>query len=115
MLALRAAARAFQRFIESPNRSKYLFLRNSERKTVTHFSWNCTSTESQAFGAKANWPMMAPSVSGSCKRGSSRTACRVALPTVLDFRSCAICVRSKMNSNSALSTPSGFETRMSSA
>ncbi|TIV71922.1 MAG: hypothetical protein E5V89_07795 [Mesorhizobium sp.] len=36
-------SRAFQRFIESPNRSKYLFLRNSERKTVTHFSWNCSS------------------------------------------------------------------------
>ncbi|TJW87757.1 MAG: hypothetical protein E5V92_08260 [Mesorhizobium sp.] len=34
--------RAFQRFIESPNRSKYLFLRNSGRKTGTHFSWNCS-------------------------------------------------------------------------
>ncbi|RVD71240.1 MAG: hypothetical protein E5V62_19935 [Mesorhizobium sp.] len=27
--------------MESPNRSNYLFLRNSGRKTVTHFSWNC--------------------------------------------------------------------------
>ncbi|TIQ38457.1 MAG: hypothetical protein E5X48_00825 [Mesorhizobium sp.] len=38
-----ASARAVQRFTESPNRSKYLFLRNSGRKTVTHFSWNCSS------------------------------------------------------------------------
>ncbi|AZO72019.1 MAG: hypothetical protein EOQ32_09945 [Mesorhizobium sp.] len=37
------APRAFQRFIESPNRSKYLFLRNSGRKTGRHFSWNCSS------------------------------------------------------------------------
>ncbi|RWA71994.1 MAG: hypothetical protein E5X49_08575 [Mesorhizobium sp.] len=35
--------RAVQPFTESPNRSKYLFLRNSGRKTVTHFSWNCFS------------------------------------------------------------------------
>jgi hypothetical protein len=35
--------RAVQRFMESPNRSNSLFLRNSGRKTVTHFSWNCSS------------------------------------------------------------------------
>ncbi|TGV56931.1 hypothetical protein EN792_076005, partial [Mesorhizobium sp. M00.F.Ca.ET.149.01.1.1] len=42
--------RAFQRFIESPNRSKYLFLRNSGRKTVTHFSWNCSIAYASASG-----------------------------------------------------------------
>ncbi|TGP52827.1 hypothetical protein EN873_16365 [bacterium M00.F.Ca.ET.230.01.1.1] len=36
-------ARAVQRFTESPNRSKCFFLRNSGRKTVTHFSWNCSN------------------------------------------------------------------------
>ncbi|TGQ54849.1 hypothetical protein EN836_08705 [Mesorhizobium sp. M1C.F.Ca.ET.193.01.1.1] len=34
-------SRAVQPLTESPKRSKYLFLRNSGRKTVTHFSWNC--------------------------------------------------------------------------
>ncbi|RVC33081.1 hypothetical protein EN781_33650, partial [Mesorhizobium sp. M4A.F.Ca.ET.090.04.2.1] len=29
--------------MESPNRSNYLLLRNSGRKTATHFSWNCSS------------------------------------------------------------------------
>ncbi|TGQ25090.1 hypothetical protein EN857_33920, partial [Mesorhizobium sp. M4B.F.Ca.ET.214.01.1.1] len=32
------------RFIESPDRSNHLFLRNSGRKTVTHFSGNCSSS-----------------------------------------------------------------------
>ncbi|RWB79052.1 MAG: hypothetical protein EOQ50_04390 [Mesorhizobium sp.] len=35
--------RAVQRFTESPNRSKCLFLRDSGRKTAPHFSWNCSS------------------------------------------------------------------------
>ncbi|TIU44104.1 MAG: hypothetical protein E5W30_20365, partial [Mesorhizobium sp.] len=35
-------ARAVQRFKESRNRSNFLFLRDSGRKTVTHFSWNCS-------------------------------------------------------------------------
>ncbi|RWA68123.1 MAG: hypothetical protein E5X49_16635 [Mesorhizobium sp.] len=38
----RGDARSFQRFIESPNRSNYLFFVHSGRKTVTHFSWNCS-------------------------------------------------------------------------
>ncbi|TJX64409.1 MAG: hypothetical protein E5W21_11125 [Mesorhizobium sp.] len=37
------AAKAVQRLIESPTRSNSLFSRNSGRKTVTHFSWNCSS------------------------------------------------------------------------
>ncbi|AZO52505.1 MAG: hypothetical protein EOS78_24170 [Mesorhizobium sp.] len=36
------ASRAVQRLIESPTRSNSLFSRNSGRKTVTHFSWNCS-------------------------------------------------------------------------
>ncbi|RWA68814.1 MAG: hypothetical protein EOQ30_21370 [Mesorhizobium sp.] len=35
--------RAVHRFTETPNCSNYLFLRNSGRKTVAHFSWNCSS------------------------------------------------------------------------
>ncbi|TGP18128.1 hypothetical protein EN827_30045 [Mesorhizobium sp. M1D.F.Ca.ET.184.01.1.1] len=46
--------RAFHRFIESPNRSKYLFLRNSERKTVTHFSWNCSRQTARKEKAAAS-------------------------------------------------------------
>src|SRR5882762_6999547 len=34
--------RAVHRFTETPNRSISLFLRNSGRKTVSHFSWNCS-------------------------------------------------------------------------
>ncbi|AZO74324.1 MAG: hypothetical protein E5V92_19990 [Mesorhizobium sp.] len=41
-------ARTLQRFTESPNRSKHLFLRSSGRKIVTHFSWNCSSSPSAA-------------------------------------------------------------------
>ncbi|RWE00459.1 MAG: hypothetical protein EOS40_15330 [Mesorhizobium sp.] len=37
-------ARAVHRFTETPNCSNYAFLRNSGRKTVSHFSWNCSST-----------------------------------------------------------------------
>ncbi|PTE11100.1 hypothetical protein C9427_07740 [Mesorhizobium helmanticense] len=37
-----ASPRAVHRFTETPNRSVSLFLRNSERKTVSHFSWNCS-------------------------------------------------------------------------
>ncbi|RUU06930.1 lasso peptide biosynthesis B2 protein [Mesorhizobium sp. USDA-HM6] len=39
---MRNWSRAVQRFTESLTRSKYLFLRNSGRKTATHFSWNCS-------------------------------------------------------------------------
>ena len=35
-------ARAFHRFTETANRSMSLFLRNSGRKTASHFSWNCS-------------------------------------------------------------------------
>ncbi|TIW42944.1 MAG: hypothetical protein E5V61_21885, partial [Mesorhizobium sp.] len=45
--------RAVQRFLESPNRSKYLFLRNSGRKTVTHFSWNCSSVSARPWCRRA--------------------------------------------------------------
>ncbi|TGP23442.1 hypothetical protein EN827_12910 [Mesorhizobium sp. M1D.F.Ca.ET.184.01.1.1] len=48
------SARAFQRFIESPNRPKYLFLRNSRRKTVTHFSWNCSNAQGAQNAAGAD-------------------------------------------------------------
>ncbi|TGU88731.1 hypothetical protein EN794_047340 [Mesorhizobium sp. M00.F.Ca.ET.151.01.1.1] len=37
------ASRAVPHFTESPNGSNSLFLRNSERKTVSHFSWNCSN------------------------------------------------------------------------
>ncbi|TIT77635.1 MAG: hypothetical protein E5W57_14335 [Mesorhizobium sp.] len=39
-------ARAVQLLTESPIRSKRLFLRNSGRKTATHFSWNCSNAPS---------------------------------------------------------------------
>jgi len=35
-------ARAVQLLTEAQNRSILLFLRNSERKTGLHFSWNCS-------------------------------------------------------------------------
>ncbi|TBZ73821.1 hypothetical protein E0H56_24760 [Rhizobium leguminosarum bv. viciae] len=35
--------RAVQLFIEAQSRSNFLFLRNSARKTASHFSWNCSS------------------------------------------------------------------------
>jgi len=35
--------RAVQLFTEAQNRSNFLFLRNSGRKTASHFSWNCSS------------------------------------------------------------------------
>ncbi|AZO76034.1 MAG: hypothetical protein E5V92_12365 [Mesorhizobium sp.] len=35
--------RTVHRFTETLNCSNYLFLRNSRRKTVTHFSWNCSN------------------------------------------------------------------------
>ncbi|TQO77047.1 hypothetical protein EXN69_13985 [Rhizobium rhizogenes] len=35
--------RALQCFTESLKRSSLLFLRNSGRKTATHFSWSCSS------------------------------------------------------------------------
>ncbi|RJG45508.1 hypothetical protein D3Y55_15430 [Mesorhizobium sp. DCY119] len=38
-------ARAVQLLVETPNRSKYLFLRNPGRKTATQFSWNCSGWE----------------------------------------------------------------------
>lgn len=37
-----SAVRAFHSFMETANRSISLSLRNSERKTVSHFSWNCS-------------------------------------------------------------------------
>ncbi|RUW35601.1 MAG: hypothetical protein EOS38_07770 [Mesorhizobium sp.] len=46
------ALRAVQLFTETPNCSKYLFLRNSGRKTVTHFSWNCSSDPRRSRRAK---------------------------------------------------------------
>jgi hypothetical protein len=35
-------AKAVHRFRETANRSNYLFWRNPGRKTVSHFSWNCS-------------------------------------------------------------------------
>ncbi|NKL32387.1 hypothetical protein GFL49_00740 [Rhizobium leguminosarum bv. viciae] len=35
-------ARAVQLFMETQNRSKFLFLRNCVRKAASHFSWNCS-------------------------------------------------------------------------
>ncbi|TAX44242.1 hypothetical protein ELH99_32885 (plasmid) [Rhizobium leguminosarum] len=35
--------RAVQLFTEAQNRSNFLFLRNSGRKTASHFSWNCST------------------------------------------------------------------------
>ncbi|RWA79417.1 MAG: hypothetical protein EOQ30_25525 [Mesorhizobium sp.] len=52
---LQQPARAVHRFTETPNCSNYLFLRNSGRKTVTHFSWNC-SDRSDAPGSAAAKP-----------------------------------------------------------
>ncbi|RUU56070.1 hypothetical protein EOD04_30095 [Mesorhizobium sp. M2C.T.Ca.TU.009.01.2.1] len=56
----RAAAhtRAVQRFTESPNRSNSLVLRNSGRKTATHFSWNCSRFPRVTLqsGSRFGWP-----------------------------------------------------------
>src|SRR5690606_5817712 len=35
-------SRSFHRFTETAKRSISLFLRNSGRKTASHFSWNCS-------------------------------------------------------------------------
>ncbi|TIL47550.1 MAG: hypothetical protein E5Y86_02425 [Mesorhizobium sp.] len=51
-------SRAVQLLIEPPTRSKYLFLRNSGRKTAAHFSWNCSATP---------WPFPSAGTSGSCR------------------------------------------------
>ncbi|TAV72702.1 hypothetical protein ELI02_05050 [Rhizobium leguminosarum] len=38
-----SCSRAVQLFTETQNRSNFLFLSNSGRKTASHFSWNCSS------------------------------------------------------------------------
>ncbi|TIS48042.1 MAG: hypothetical protein E5W96_20260 [Mesorhizobium sp.] len=49
-----ANPRAVHRFTETLNCSNYLFLRHSGRKTVTHFSWNCSKTVTLAIPAFAS-------------------------------------------------------------
>ncbi|TAU52226.1 hypothetical protein ELI43_05070 [Rhizobium leguminosarum] len=41
--------RAVLLLTEAQNRSSLLFLRNSERKTASHFSWNCSRQSAKRF------------------------------------------------------------------
>ncbi len=46
--------RAVQLFMEAQNRSNFLFLRNSGRKTASHFSWNCSRGRREEQVVKLN-------------------------------------------------------------
>ncbi|RWP85751.1 MAG: hypothetical protein EOR12_24350 [Mesorhizobium sp.] len=43
-------SRAVHRFTETATRSNSLFLRNSGRKSVSHFSWNCSKVSRAQAG-----------------------------------------------------------------
>jgi hypothetical protein len=45
----RKDAGAVQLLIEAQNRSNFLFLRNSGRKTASHFSWSCSGAGKAGF------------------------------------------------------------------
>ncbi|NKK43851.1 hypothetical protein GFL28_17730 [Rhizobium leguminosarum bv. viciae] len=49
----RKYAGAVQLLIEAQNRSNFLFLRNSGRKTASHFSWSCSGAGKAGFVRKA--------------------------------------------------------------
>ncbi|NKJ96792.1 hypothetical protein GFM14_35690 [Rhizobium leguminosarum bv. viciae] len=49
----RKDAGAVQLLIEAQNRSNFLFLRNSGRKTASHFSWSCSGAGKAGFVRKA--------------------------------------------------------------
>ncbi|TGP20140.1 MAG: hypothetical protein E5W56_05045 [Mesorhizobium sp.] len=67
-------ASASQRFIESPNCSKYLFLRNFGRKIATHFSWNCSS-ELSSIGRRLEFPPRQPEWQGFRRSRSAIEKC----------------------------------------